>query len=237
MPTIRQNPAEIQAVIFDMDGLMLDTERLERKTFLRAAAEFGFLSVEEVYVQTIGRNWPDTKRIFLEAFGTQFPYDQIRGRWRQYTDEHVAEFGVEEKPGLREVLTLVTSLGLPKAVATMTFRSKATALLERSSLLSYFSVIVGGDDVAAGKPDPAIFLEAAKRLNVQSKGCLVFEDSAPGIEAAHAAGMIPVLVPDTFPPTAETIGRAYRVYSSLSDAIALFRSRGFVPHRTVPGEA
>src|SRR5215471_13180364 len=93
---------EIQAIIFDMDGLMLDTERVERKTFARAAAEFGFNTVEEVYVRTIGRNWPDTKRIFLEAFGDQFPYDEIRSKWRQYTEEHIAEFGVAEKTGLRE---------------------------------------------------------------------------------------------------------------------------------------
>jgi HAD superfamily hydrolase (TIGR01509 family) len=216
---------DIQAVIFDMDGVMLDTEPLERKTFVRAAAELGFGAVEEVFVQTIGRNWPDTKRIFLEAFGPQFPYDEIRRNWRQYTEEHIAEWGVAEKAGLRELLTLLNTMGLPKAVATSTVRDKAAALLQRSNLLHYFAVVVGGDEVPTGKPDPAIFLEAAKRLKVESRGCLVFEDSAAGIQAAHAAGMIPVLVPDTVHPTAETIARAYRVYRSLTDAIELFRSR------------
>ena len=116
-------------------------------------------------------------------------------------------------------------MGLPKAVATSTARERAAALLKQSNLADYFAALVGGDEVSAGKPDPEIFLEAAKRLNVESGRCLVFEDSSHGIHAAFAAGMIPVLVPDTVVPTAETIERAYRVYSSLTDAIELFRPR------------
>src|SRR5262245_60893241 len=180
METIsRSHLLDIQAVIFDMDGLMLDTERVERKTFVRAAAEFGFVAVEEVYVRTIGRNWPDTKRIFSEAFGSQFPYDEIRRKWRQYTEEHIAEYGVAEKAGLRGLLALLSTMGLPKAVATSTVREKAATLLQRSNLLDYFAVLVGGDEVSAGKPDPAIFLEAATRLKVEPSRCLVFEDSSP----------------------------------------------------------
>ena len=94
---------------------MLDTERVERKTFARAAAEFGFAAIEEVYVRTIGRNGPDSKRIFVEALGYQFPYDEIRSKWRQFTEEHIAEFGVDEKPGLRELLTVLNVIGLPKS--------------------------------------------------------------------------------------------------------------------------
>lgn len=213
----------IEAVIFDMDGLMLDTESVERKTFLRAAGEFGFDTVEEVYVRTIGRNWPDTKRIFAEALGNQFPYDEIRSTWRRYTEEHIAEFGVAEKPGLRQLLTVLNTIGLPKAVATSTARGKAAALLQRSNLMEHFAVLVGGDEVSEGKPAPAIFLEAAKRLKVEPRRCVVFEDSPPGIQAAHAAGMIPVLIPDTIAATPETIARAFRVYSSLTDAIELFK--------------
>jgi HAD superfamily hydrolase (TIGR01509 family) len=213
---------DIQAVIFDMDGLMLDTERVERMTFLRAAGEFGFDTVEEVYVRTIGRNWPDTKRIFADALGSEFPYDQIRSAWRSYTEEHIAEFGVAEKPGLRQLLALLDVRGLPKAVATSTARDKATVLLQRSNLMDCFAVLVCGDEVATGKPAPAIFLEAAKRLKAEPDRCLVFEDSPAGIQAAHAAGMIPVLIPDVVSPTPETIARAFRVYTSLSDAIELF---------------
>jgi len=213
----------VSAVIFDMDGLMLDTERVERTAFQRAAADFGFQSLEELYIRTIGRNWPDTKRIFAEALGEQFPYDEIRKKWGQYTEEYIAEFGVAEKPGLRELLAFLEMAALPRAVATSTIRVKAVALLQRSNLLHHFATVVGGDEVSAGKPDPAIFLAAAKRLSVEPDRCRVLEDSAPGIQAAHEAGMIPVLVPDTVQPTAETLARTYRVCSSLSDTIELFR--------------
>src|SRR5262245_46046714 len=140
--TSPSHPFDIEAIIFDMDGGMLDTERVERKTFARAAAEVGFAAIEEVYVRTIGRNGPDSKRIFVEALGYQFPYDEIRRKWRQYTEEHIAECGVAEKPGLRELLTLVSTMGFYKAVATSTVREKAGALLQRSNLLDYFSVLV-----------------------------------------------------------------------------------------------
>jgi beta-phosphoglucomutase-like phosphatase (HAD superfamily) len=86
----RSHLRDIQAVNFDMDGLMLDTERVERKTFLRAARELEFDAVEEVYVRTIGRDWPDTKGVFADPLGPQFPYDQIRSTWRSYTEEHIA---------------------------------------------------------------------------------------------------------------------------------------------------
>jgi HAD superfamily hydrolase (TIGR01509 family) len=215
--------SRVSAVIFDMDGLMLDTERVERVTFQRAAADFGFHSLEEPYVRTIGRNWPDSKRIFAEALGDQFPYDEIRKRWRQYTETYIAESGVSEKPGLRELLEFLEKVDVPKAVATSTIRVKALALLQQSNLLHHFGAVVGGDEVSAGKPDPAIFLAAAKRLNVEPQRCLVLEDSGPGIQAAHAAGMISVLVPDTVQPTAETLARAFCVCRSLSGVIELLR--------------
>ena len=103
-------------------------------------------------------------------------------------------------------------MGLSKAVSTSTVREKAAALLQRSNLLHYFPVLVCGDEVPVAKPDPAIFVEAAKRSKVEPGRCLVFEDSSPLNQAEHVAGMIPILVADTVFTTTETIARAYLVY-------------------------
>jgi HAD superfamily hydrolase (TIGR01509 family) len=213
---------DVDAVIFDMDGLMLDTERLGREHFRRAAADFGYLEIDAVYLQTVGRNGPDTRKIFHEEFGGAFPFDEVRRRWRQYSKAHAVEFGVPVKPGLERLLGFLKGLSIPKAVATSTRRGDATALLEKASVLHHFNAIVAGDEVTNGKPAPDIFIMAAERLNAVPARCVVFEDSPAGIQASHAAGMIPILVPDQIAPRPETIGIAYRILSSLEEAPDLF---------------
>jgi HAD superfamily hydrolase (TIGR01509 family) len=215
-----------RAAIFDMDGLMLDTESVEREAFLKAAAEFGYSVPDEVYIQVVGRTGEDARQIFCDAFGGCFPYDDVRVRWREYTDHHIAACGVPCKAGLLELLELMETYGIPKAVATSTRRQRALRLLEKSNLLSRFDAIVAGDEVSRGKPDPEIFLIAAMKLNVPPHQCIAFEDSAAGILAAHAAGMIPILVPDLVKPAASVCDLAHRVYESLSDARDLFRRSG-----------
>jgi HAD superfamily hydrolase (TIGR01509 family) len=221
----------VQAVIFDMDGLMLDTERPEREHFRKAAADFGYSDLESIYLQTVGKNWRDTRRFFQEALGERFPFDELRECWRRYVKAHCDEFGVPVKPGLQPLLRLLDQLRLPKAVATSTQKADALALLERVEILQHFSVVVAGDEVTRGKPDPEIFLTAAERLKVNPENCVVFEDSPTGLKAAHAAGMIPILVPDLIPPPPEIRDIAYRVLDSLEDALPLFGQPGFMGKR------
>jgi beta-phosphoglucomutase-like phosphatase (HAD superfamily) len=123
-------------------------------------------------------------------------------------------------------LSAVEQHALPKAVATSTRREKAIDLLKRADLLQHLNTVVGGDEVANGKPHPDIFLMAAKRLNIDPKYCVVFEDSAAGIKAAHAACMIPVLIPDLVAPSPEMMSLAYRIYSSLGEASEMFEKAG-----------
>ena len=205
-----------------MDGLMLDTEQLGLENFRRVIAELGFAPLDEVYLRTIGRNWPDTKAIFIEAMGEEFPFDEMRERWRRLNDDHLSSQKVSCKPGLLELLDLIQGRGLPTAVATSTSRANAARLLERVGLLHRFKTIVGGDEVQNGKPHPEIFLTAAKRLDVDPAHCVVFEDSAPGIRGAQAAGMIPVLVPDLVPPPPDVLAIAHRAFKSLHEACDLF---------------
>lgn len=213
--------SEVQAVIFDMDGLMLDTERLALVNFQIVSVELGFPSIEDVYLRTIGRNAPDTREIFMQAMGPAFPFDAMRERWRSYNDEEMSSSGVAQRPGLTKLLDAIDRAGVPKAVATSTAYDKAVQLLTKVDLLHRFVTLVGGDQVQKGKPDPEIFLTAAQRMNVNPGQCLVFEDSGPGIRAAHSAGMMPVLVPDLVMPPPDVQALAVRIYQSLDEAIEL----------------
>jgi HAD superfamily hydrolase (TIGR01509 family) len=215
-------PDRIGAVIFDMDGLMLDTERLHLEHWRKATQDFGYDTMESVYMQSFGLNSRDTEGLFLRHFGESFPYVAIRDRWREYADHHVEHFGVPYKAGLIDLLNLLKPRQIPKAVATSTRRAGALRLLDKVGILEHFDVVVGGDEVTKGKPHPEIFLTAAERLQVEPAACLVFEDSPAGIRAAHAAGMIPVLVPDLISPPDDVRALAFRILESLEDAPDLF---------------
>jgi HAD superfamily hydrolase (TIGR01509 family) len=211
-----------QAVIFDMDGLMLDTERIAMITCRRAAEDFGYVIADELYVQVIGHTVEDTCQIFCGALGADFPFDEIRKRRLAYTEEYIHRYGLPKKPGLIEVLELLQDCAVPKAVATSTRREEAWHRLSVADLLHCFDAIVGGDEVVHGKPAPDLFLLAADRLKITPAACIVLEDSEAGIRAARAAGMAPILVPDLKQPSDEVKALAYRMYPSLHEVRDLF---------------
>lgn len=206
---------KIGAVIFDMDGLMLDTERLARSAWDRAMADWGHTIPDEVYYRLIGRSIADTGEILRQALAADLPFEEIALRKRQYVDQEIARHGIPVKPGLLELLGWVDQAGLKKATATSTFREVALQKLRLARLQDRFDAIVCGDDVRRGKPAPDIFLATAHKLATPANQCVVLEDSEPGIEAAQAAGMIPLMVPDIKPPSKEAAALAYRVFPSL----------------------
>ena len=144
--------------------------------------------------------------------------------WAADYDAIVAAEGISLKPGLDDILDLLDERGVAAAVATSTRRERARAKLDRVGLLHRFAALVGGDDVARGKPAPDIFLAAAERLGVAAGDCIVLEDSEPGIIAAAAAGMTPVMVPDLHPPSAELLLLEPLVLASLSAVAAHLRA-------------
>jgi HAD superfamily hydrolase (TIGR01509 family) len=203
------------SVIFDMDGLMLDTERVEIIACKAAADELGYDLTEDVILSTVGRTSRDTERIFGEHLGPSFSYSTLRDAWRVHTERLFVRDGVHQKAGLLPLLDLLDEHAVLKAVATQTRRAQAIQRLERAGIFARFSHIVGGDEIVNGKPAPDILWKAAEKMGSRAEDCFVLEDSEAGILAAHAAGMRPILVPDMKPPGAEIAALAEHVFPSL----------------------
>lgn len=190
-----------EAIIFDMDGLLIDTEQLAMEAFDVACAHFGISGLEAQIKACIGTNSRMTQEILTPVIEPTVPYAEFRGLWENHYQEAVHSDRLQTKPGADTLLSHITTLGLPTALATSSSHQKARAKLKRTGLLHYFSVLVGGDEVTHSKPDPEIYLTAATKLGVNPQACLALEDSENGVKAAHAAGMTVIQVPDLVPPS------------------------------------
>ncbi len=207
------------AVIFDMDGLMLDTEPLAARAWGEAAAALGVDFDMSLAQGMIGRNFADCSAMIRARYAAPYPVDALLGRWHAAYDAIVERQGLAQKPGVDELLSWLEGLAIPRAVATSTRRDRAHAKLAQTALLPRFQALVGGDEVATGKPAPDIYLEAARRLGASAAHCLVLEDSEPGVRGALAAGMAPIMVPDLHPPSADLIALDVVVLPSLHDVL------------------
>jgi HAD superfamily hydrolase (TIGR01509 family) len=210
------------AVIFDMDGLMLDTEPLAARAWTDAAALLGIEFDHAVTPRLVGRSFPDCTALIRAHHGDGYPVDELMRAWHRAYDAIVEREGIVLKRGLVELLAWLEGENIPKAVATSTRRSRAQAKLVHTRLLERFAALVGGDEIARGKPAPDIFVEAAARLGSAPEDCVVLEDSEPGIRAALAAGMMPIMVPDLAPPSPALLAHAPLVLASLVDVQAHF---------------
>ena len=186
------------AVVFDMDGLMLDSERVERWAWRSACAARGYDFDDPFHRTLVGRRDADVRRDMHARFGAAFPLDDIQAEAHVLWVGRVREQGMPHKPGLGQLLDAIEELGLPKAVATSSVRARVE--LSLGPLASRFGGIVTGDEVREGKPAPEIYLAAAGRLGVHPASCLALEDSPAGLLAAERAGMVAVLIPDLVEP-------------------------------------
>jgi HAD superfamily hydrolase (TIGR01509 family) len=204
-----------RAVVFDMDGLMLDTERLALRCWTIAIERLGLEFDAALMPAMIGRNSRDSRALVLERHGDDFPIDRLMQASQETYDAMVARDGVAVKPGLVALLDWLDARRIPRVVATSTRRARAEAKLAQANLLAGFAALVGGDEVERGKPMPDIFLLAATRAGVAPGDCIVLEDSEPGVCGALAAGMVPIMVPDILPPSATLLARNPLVLPSL----------------------
>jgi len=201
-----------EAVLFDLDGLLIDTERMVMAAFREVLGEMALPFEEALFARLMGLTSQDSTRILESVFGTDFPLEAFRARTSRCYEAAVREQGIPLRPGATEVLDAVAEHGTPYACATSSAAERARWKLERAGIGGRFDTLVGGDDVARGKPAPDIFLEASRRLGIAPRSCLVLEDSPAGVRAAAAAGMRVILVPDVIDPDPET--------RTLADALA-----------------
>ena len=213
------------AVLFDMDGLLLDTERLIRDAMLAVMADLGFAMQADDYVLLIGRPEPASRAIMLDRFGAGLDYDAMRAEVRQ----RIRSAWGPLRPVKAGAATLLAQLGaarVPCAVVTSSEHDLALSLLGPVGLLPHFAAIVGCDDVAQGKPHPDPYLAGAARLGLDPAACLALEDSHNGVISAHGAGCQVVMVPDLLPVTPDIHSRLLAVAPDLDTVAAWLRAAG-----------
>jgi len=207
-------PRPVKAVVFDMDGLLIDTERVVRDAMIEIAREEGRDFPLEIFLSMVGLPDHASRAVAVAHFGEDFDHDRFETRvWERVTAEHAA--GVALKAGVVELLDALDALGLAYAVATSS--SHDTVSRHLTEIGGRFAAIVAAGDYRRGKPSPDPFLEAARRLSVDPRDCLALEDSHNGVRAAHAAGMMTIMVPDLLEATEEMRGLCVGVAQSLHE--------------------
>lgn len=187
---------KIKAVVFDMDGLMIDSERIIQRSWGIAGRRMGFERLEDDIYNILGINRRGREQYFKGKYGQDFPFERFLEDYRKEYALYAEEHGIPAKKGLYELLDTLKDLGIPMALATSSGRQSAMRNLERLGVTGYFSGYVCGDMVTNSKPDPEIYLKACASIQADPAETAALEDSVIGIKSAYAAGMIPVMVPD-----------------------------------------
>ena len=211
---------QFEAIIFDMDGLLLDTERIALATFLETCEELGLTARRELFVRCIGTNQSLGREVLREGLQGQVDHLLFEQTWDSKYADCTTNRPIPLKEGVVELLEHISSLRIPTAVATSTQTIRAQAKLGSSGILNSFHVIVGGEQVQNSKPAPDLYLRAAPILNARAGACLALEDSENGVRAAVSAGMTVVQIPDLVQPSANLLALGHVVLRSLRDVPA-----------------
>ena len=203
------------AVVFDMDGVIFDSERLVLECWEKVGEKYHLEGMREAFLPCIGTNDVRTREIVLERYGADFPYDEFRRESSLLYHSIVDQGGLPVKTGVRELLLYLAENDIPIAVASSTRLEVVTQELKQAGLYESFRVVMGGDQLKRSKPDPDIYLMTCKKLDIEPACAYAIEDSYNGIRSAFAAGMKPIMVPDMLPPTDEMRDKSVVVLENL----------------------
>ncbi|MBS0168101.1 MAG: HAD family phosphatase [Nitrospira sp.] len=207
---------QFQAVIFDLDGLLLDTENIALSAFLDTCTHFKLPLLEEVFIRCIGTNQSRGRELLEDGLRGQVDHLAFREMWDRFL-ERAMDKPIPLKEGAVELLNHISAIPIPLAVATSTHTNGAREKLHMAGILDRFAVVVGGDQVAYSKPAPEIYLRAAEILGVAPTACLALEDSENGVRAAISAGMTVVQIPDLVQPSVALRALGHIVLRTLGD--------------------
>ena len=216
----------MKSVVFDMDGVIFDSERVTHECWMEIARRHGFdADLDVPYMKCIGTNDRKTREIFLAHYGADFLYEEYRAEESKLYHETYDGGRLPLKPGIREILTWLKENGYDTAVASSTRSAVVLSQLQAAGLDKYFDRIIGGDMVTKSKPEPEIFLKALEGTKSEIGETIVIEDSFNGIRAAKNAGMLPVMVPDMIPPDDEMREKAILIVKDLGEVLAWLKGR------------
>jgi len=207
----------IKLAIFDMDGLMLDTEPLSIRGWKIAESQLSLIIPDDLYPHLIGLNRDLCKTTMFARIGS-FDFETALKILNKSVDDYITENGVPLKPGIIHILDKLDEAGIKKAVATSTATARAMQKLTQAGIAHRFDAIIGGDQVPHSKPAPDIFLKAAKTCDIAPAHCIVLEDSNAGAQGGYSAGMRVIVVPDLDPTSDVTKKQAFAIVNDLFQA-------------------
>lgn len=210
------------AVVFDMDGVIFDSERLVLECWEKIGEKYHLEGMRDAFLPCIGTNDIKTREIVLEHYGADFPYDEFRRESSRLYHSIVDQGGLPVKTGVRELLSYLKKHSIPIALASSTRLEVVTQELKQAGLYEYFGVVMGGDQLKRSKPEPDIYLMTCEKLGVRPSHTYAIEDSYNGIRSAYSAGMKPIMVPDMLPPTEEMREKSVVVLDDLLQVMDWF---------------